>query len=184
VIYCSGIETTVKKQGNFLVAKNGGPFDYHVDLNNVFRLVDGSNQLMALATRMVDANPKSIFDIGLGLGCLPRFFLHHDSSLQVDSTDLDYRVIESWGKIFREYFQDQVTEQEVSRHVIMPSDGAELIGTIFAVTIFDVIWLDILDDNYKSDKNLLFNTTFLGQLRGRVDDEKKKKINMEELLLV
>jgi len=158
------VEATYEKKGNQLVIKNGGPIDYHIDIKNVYRLVDGSNQLMAVATKMIHHTPRSIFDIGFGVGSLSRYFVHENKNLIVDATDLDYKIIQDvYAPIMNEYMS-HISGDEKDRIRIKPSDGKQLITEIFQKTTFDVVWLDILDDNYKNPRNLLFDSDFFRKI--------------------
>jgi len=162
------VDATYEKKGNQLTIKAGGPFDYHIDTTNVYKLVDGSNQLMAVATKMVHHTPKSVFDIGFGVGCLSRYFVHENKHLIVDATDLDYKIIQDvYAPIFNQYMT-HIPSSDVDRIRIKPSDGKQLISEIFQKTTFDVVWLDILDDNYKNPANLLFDSDFFAKLSQRI----------------
>jgi len=163
------VEATYERKGNQLEIKNGGPFNYHIDITNVYKLVDGSNQLMAIATKMVHHTPRSIFDIGFGVGCLSRYFLHENKALRIEATDLDFKTIQNvYAPIVTEYLTHIPSDEFARLGTIKPSDGKQLISQIFSRTTFDVVWLDILDDNYKNPANLLFDSDFFAKLKDRI----------------
>ena len=166
-VFCGSAEINVRTNGNYVTIKNGGPIESHIALDNIFKLVDPSNQLMGVATEMILGHhvsnnyPSRVFDIGLGMACLPRYFLHKYPSMEVHGTDMDSRVILKFGEVYREHMAKVIPKSEIDRLTITPNDGEELISNgILKTSNFDVIWLDILDDNYKSKDNLLFKRDF------------------------
>lgn len=146
----------IKKEGNYLVSKHEGPFDYHVDLSDPFRLVDGANQLMAVGSMMLTTNPSTIFDIGLGMGCLPRHFLNRYPNLRVKSTDTDYKIIQNFGEMNNVYLaQNAQVQSQMSRLAITPSDSLVLLETVYQKDRFDVVWVDILDERHYGEQHVI-----------------------------
>lgn len=149
-------DPSIKKEGDYLVSKHGGPFDYHVDLSDPFRLVDGANQLMAVGSMMLTPRPESIFDIGLGMGCLPRHFLNRYANLRIKSTDTDYKVIQNFGEMNSVYFgKNNRIQSQISRLSITPSDSLVLLETVYQKEIFDVVWIDILDERHAGQQHVI-----------------------------
>lgn len=147
---------TIKKEGDYLVSKHNGPFEYHVDLSDPFRLVDGANQLMAVGSMMLTPRPESIFDIGLGMGCLPRHFLNRYANLRVKSTDTDYKVIQNFGEMNSVYFgRNARVQSQTSRLSITPSDSLVLLETVYQKEQFDVAWVDILDERHYGEQHVI-----------------------------
>lgn len=164
-------ETTYEEQGNYLTIKNGGPIAYHIDLKNPFRFVDPSTQLEAIASNMINTNPEIIFDIGFGVGLLARPFIHLYKNLEVYGCDIDSRVPILYGEIYHQYLKESVSLEEANdRLKIYPDDAKVLIAESLRGQEFDVIWFDIMDDNYDDESNLLFNHDFLLKLTKRLKD--------------
>lgn len=174
-ILCGSSAITTTKTGNYITVSNGGPLEYHIDTNDVFRLVDPSNQIMAVATEMIIGHhrdidyPTSVYDIGLGVACLPRYFLHRFPSMTINAADIDSRVIIKYGELYRNYMKDTIPKSELDRMTIAPSNGEDLVSSgMLQASQFDAIWLDILDDNYKSKENLLFKRDFFDVISKRL----------------
>jgi hypothetical protein len=142
-------EPTIRRDGDYLVSKHYGAIDYHVDLQDPFRLVDGANQLMAVGSMMLNKRPNNILDIGLGLGCLPRHFLNRYPSLTVTSIDNNYKINVNWGLMNKEYFgTNQEIQAQSSRFTMPHGDGLLTIEGPLRDQRFDVAWVDILDDRH------------------------------------
>jgi predicted membrane-bound spermidine synthase len=177
LVFCGSAEISITKTGNYITVVNGGPLQYHIDTNDVFRLVDPSNQLMGVATEMVIGHhhlnnyPTSVYDIGLGVACLPRYFLHRYPSMTINAADIDSRVIIKYGELYRNYMQTAIPKSELTRMTIAPSNGEDLVSSgMLQASQFDAIWLDILDDNYKSKENLLFKRDFFDVITKRLTE--------------
>jgi len=144
-----------------LKIQNGGPFDYTIDLKDPFKLVDGSNQLLAVATLVANPDPKKIYNIGLGMACYERNLLHLLPELSITSVDIDHDCIQEYGKVYHKYLKTIVPKEEATppRFRIHPGDGKDMLTQI-EDTIVDIITVDILDSNWDSPKNLLFDKSF------------------------
>jgi spermidine synthase len=162
---------SIVQEGAMLVHKNGGPQDYHVDINNPYRLVDPINQMMAVGINIVlgHSSPKSMYNVGLGMGCIERQYLSLFPSLQIKTVDIDYHVIEEWGKMNNNYFAeyDSIT-MENRRLKITPDDGKTPLKTIYSDKKFDVISVDVADAEYKNPQNLLHDKEFWALVKSHV----------------
>lgn len=142
-------EPSIRRDGDYLVSKHYGAIDYHIDLQDPFRLVDGANQLMAVGSMMLTSRPTNILDVGLGLGCLPRHFLNRYPSLTVTSVDNNYKINVNWGLMNKEYFgTNQEIQAQSSRFTMPHGDGLLTIEGPLSDQRFDVAWIDILDDRH------------------------------------
>lgn len=164
-------KVSVSEIGGYLKIQNGGPFDYNIDLKDPTRPVDGSTQLLEIGTIMANPDPKRIYNIGLGMACYERHLLHIFPELSITSVDIDHETILQYAKYANKYFTGKIPKEELNppRLTIHPGEGADMLKKIES-TIVDIITVDILDSNWASPKNLLYDRNFFSHATEHLTD--------------